>query len=267
MPAAKVHSVPAVERVFSVLECLARSRKGFTVSELGRKLSVPKSSIHLILKTMERRGYLQKNPQSGKYKFGLKLVGLTRSALDNLEMREEARPFLQALVRKTGLTAHMAVLEGNEAVLIEKVQAPGLIQLATWIGRRMEVNCTGVGKALIAFLSEQELREQVLSKGLAKHNQKTIVSINRLRRELAQIREAGYALDDEEDEIGLRCIGVPVFGEPPKVIAAISVAGTTGQLPLEQVPTLARMVKQTAAEISLQLGFGRQFEAKPSPRS
>ena len=105
----------------------------------------PKSSVHLLVGTVERRGYLQKNALSGKYCFGLKPVSLSRAALENLDLREEANPHLQALMRETGLTGHMAALEHNEVVIIEKIECPGLLRLATCIGRRLDVNCSGVG--------------------------------------------------------------------------------------------------------------------------
>jgi DNA-binding IclR family transcriptional regulator len=254
----KGYSVPAVQRALTMLEFLAQSKRGFSVSEISRKLGLPKSSTHLILGTLEARGFLQKSTQTGRYGFGLKLVSLSRNALENLDLREEARPFLQALGQSTGLGVHMAVLDRNEAVIIEKVEAPGLLKFATWIGRRLDINCTGVGKALIAFLSEDEFGEQIRTKGFARHNENTITSVARLKRELAQVRERGYAVDDEEDEIGVRCIGAPIFGDSSRTVAAISVAGTTHQIPLERVPALAAMVKQTAAAISSRLGYARR---------
>jgi len=257
MTASKAESVPSVERALRVLELLTQSKKGFSISEVSRKLTLPKSSIHLIVTTLERRGYLQRNSQTGKYYFGLKLVSLSRTAIEGLELREEAKPFLETLMRKTGLTVHMAILERSEAVIIEKIQPLGLIQIATWIGRRMDVNCTGAGKALIAFLPEDEFAREIKSKGLAKHNQKTIVSISRLRQELASIRELGYAFDDEEDEIGVRCIGAPVFDSSERIVAAISVTGTTAQISMGRVQGLAKTVKKTSAAISSQLGFGK----------
>ncbi len=252
------YSVPSIDRAFGVLELLAQSRNGFSISEISRKLKLPKSSVHLLVGTLERRGYLQKNALSGKYSFGLKLITLSRTALEGLDLREQAKPFLQTLMRKTALTVHMAVLERNEAVIIEKVECPGLLRLATWIGRRLDVNCSGVGKALIAFLSEEEFDRQFKAKGLARHNENTTVSIVKLKSELEHVRTLGYSFDDEEDEIGFRCIGAPVFDFTNQVVAAISVAGTTAQIPTDHVPELARTVKVTAAQISLQLGYGQE---------
>jgi DNA-binding IclR family transcriptional regulator len=254
MAAANISSVPSVERVLTLFEFLAHSKRGFSLSELSQKLKIPKSSVHLLLNTLERRGYLQKNLTTGQYRFGLKLLTLSRTAFDGLELRAEARPFLSALVKETGLTAHMAILEGNEAVVIEKIEAPGLVKIASWVGRRMEINCTSLGKALVAFLPSSEFDLQIKSKGFIRHNQKTITSITKLKEDLSRVREWGYAIDDEEEELGCRCIGAPIFDLHEKVVAALSVSGTTSQIPIEKIPPLARKVRRTAESISAQLG-------------
>lgn len=254
MAASKGYSVPAIDRALTVLEFLGRSKRGYSISEMSQKLRIPKSSTHLILATFERRGFLQKNRHNHRYSFGLRLLGLSRSALANLDLREEARPFLQTLMQKTGLTVHMAVLERDEAVIVEKVEAPGLVRLASWIGRRLDVNCTGVGKALISFLPSEDLDYLLRTKTFSRHNSHTIISKNALRRELTLIQQCGYALDNEEDEPGVRCIGVPVFDENHAAVAAISVVGTTSQIAMDRVPKLAAIVKQSAKRLSKQLG-------------
>jgi DNA-binding IclR family transcriptional regulator len=254
MVASNIPSVPSVERVLTLFEFLAHSRRGFSLSEISQKLKMPKSSVHLLVTTLERRGYLQKNLVTGQFRFGLKLLTLSRMAFDGLELREEARPFLSTLVRETGLTSHMAILEGNEAVVIEKIEAPGLVKIASWVGRRMEINCTSLGKALVAYLPEEEFDRQFKSKGFIRHNQRTIISISKLKEDLARVRDLRYSIDDEEEELGCRCIGAPIFDIHEKVVAAISVSGTTSQIPIEKIAPLAKKVRRTADTISAQLG-------------
>jgi len=251
----KEYSVPSIERALSVLECLAQAKRGFSLSEIGRTLRIPKSSAHLILSTLERRGFLQKNAKTGRYCFGLQLVSLSRSALENLDMRDEAKPFLCSLMQESGLTVHMAVLERDEAVIIEKVEAPGLVRLASWIGRRLDVNCTGVGKVLLAFLPDDELDYLLKTKEFARHNSRTIISKSALRRELKRIKQAGYSFDNQEDEPGVCCIGAPVFDQNGKAVAAISVAGIASQIVTDRVPILARLVTRVAGSISARLGY------------
>ncbi len=272
MGARKIYVVPSTVRAMSVLEFLARSKRGASISEISRNLELPKSSTYLVVRTLEQEGYLRRNVQSGRYYFGLRLVSLSRKVLEHLDLREIARPILTELMQQTGIIVHLAVLEGNEAVIIDRVEHPGSSAGADWVGRRLDVNCTGVGKALAAFLPDEQFEEVITAKRFARHNDNTIVTIGGLKRELAKVREHGYALDDEEDEIGVRCIGVPVFDSYQRAVAAISLAGTTDQIPLDRVRTLARALKQTASQISLRLNplrgqdFGRlNAQVQPVP--
>lgn len=255
MTALKTPSPPAVDRAISILEKLAESRSGLTLPELRQQLALPKSSVHSVLVALERRGYLHRHEKTGRYMFGLKLFGLANMALSGLDIREAAAPHLRSLMQRTRLTVHMSILERDEAVLVEKMEPPGLFRLATWMGKRMDVHCTGVGKAIIAFLPEEHLEHLLGERTLPRHNENTICSPKRLRAALAEVRSKGYAVDDEEDEIGLRCIGAPVFGPSGEVLAAISIAGTTSQITPENETALARQVKATAATISEQLGY------------
>lgn len=247
------YSVPSVTRALNILELLAQSQRGLTLSDISRRLGLPKSSTHMLIKTLEGSGYLKSSRTSGRFCFGLKLVSLSNMALENLDLREQARPFLQELMLRTGLTVHLAILEGAEAVIIEKVEAPGMLRLATWVGRRLDANSSGVGKALLAFSGDESYGPR-LSRPLARHNRNTITSPERLARELRKVRELGYAFEDEEGEIGFRCIGAPVFGSGNRAVAAISIAGATSQISNERVAKLASLVKATAQQISERLG-------------
>jgi len=255
MSASKTGKVPAVDRAFATIELLAASNGGLSISTVARRLKVPKSSVHLIMTTLEDRGYLRKDLPSHKYFIGLRLTELARVALENFELRKRSKPLMADLAAKIDLTVHMAVLDGSEAALIERIQSPGSVQLDTWVGQRMHVNCTALGKALLACLSEEEFKRTIQGRRLIKHNQYTICSIAKLRDELNRIRAAGYAVDNEEEEIGVRCIGAPIFDHTGKVIAAISAAGTTAQIPMERIEKFAKYVRETADRISLTLGY------------
>ena len=178
----KVYLVPSIDRALAVLEFLARSKRGFSISEISRNLNLPKSSTYLTLTTLVAREYLQRNTHTGKFYFGAKLVELSRRVLEHLDLREEAKPFLQALMRKTGVTVHLAVLDRSEAVIIDRVEPVGISAGADWVGRRLDINCTGVGKALVAFLSDEQFDQLITAKRFARHNDNTIVSIKALKR-------------------------------------------------------------------------------------
>lgn len=250
--------VPAIDRVLTIFEVLSQSRKGLSISEVSRTITAPKSSTHRILTTLEQRGYLQKNTITGKYRFGLRLISLSKDALESLELREEARPFLTLLMRKTGLTVHMSVLEVSEAVIIEKIEAHGLFRVATWVGKRMDVHCTATGKALLWSMDDEQLDKLIKSRSFAKHNHKTIVSLSKLKHELARCRQLGYSVSDEENELGFRCVGAPIFDCHQAVVASVSVTGISPHITMTRIPSLGKLVQQTALDISTQLGYAGQ---------
>ena len=250
--APKTQSVPALERALLILEYLAKSRHGATLSQLSRKLELPKSTSHALLLTFERCGYVHRDEQTGRYRLGTRLYALANMALSGISLRDQAAPFLQKLMRDTGLTVHLAILEQGEAVLIDRVEPPG-VHVSTWVGKRMGLHCTALGKALIAHLPEAQVEEMVRRQGLLRHNENTIASLKKLRQACDLVQQSGYAVDDEEEEIGIRCIGTPVFNGRGDVVAAISVSGSTTQV--ENVAALAVRVQETALAVSRHLGL------------
>jgi DNA-binding IclR family transcriptional regulator len=169
-------------------------------------------------------------------------------------LRQKAGPFLCELTQRTGLTAHMAILEHNEALLVAKVEPSGTLPVATWVGKRIDYHCTSLGKALIAWLGEEEIDRLVKERRMLRHNENTICTPARLKQELMRTRQAGYAVDDEEEEIGVRCVGAPVIGVSGDVEAAVSVSGSVAQIRLEDVTRLGTLVQEAAFDMSRRLG-------------
>jgi DNA-binding IclR family transcriptional regulator len=214
---------------------------------------MPKSSASYILRTLERRGYLRREAESGKYRLGLKVLSLGRQVLAGFDIGKIALPVLRSLVDRTQLTAHLAVLDHGEAVYIEKVDAPGFIKMDTWVGRRMRAHSTSVGKALVAHLSKSDVEAIVHEHGLEKRTPKTITGLSRFLAELEKVRAQGYAVDDEENSVGARCLGAPVFDSLGNVEAAVGLSGTTTQVNDSNLPKLAELVKEAARKISRQV--------------
>ena len=246
-------SVPALERGLLILEYLAKSRRGVTLSQLTRKLELPKSTAHALLLTFERCGYAVREEETGRYRLGTRVYALANMALSGISLRDQAAPFLYKLMHETGLTVHLAILEQGEAVLIDRIEPPGAPKLATWLGKRMGLHCTSLGKALIAHLPEAEVEELVKMQGLLRHNENTIASLKKLRAACEAVQQSGYSIDDEEEEIGIRCVGAPVLDGKREVVAAISVSGSSTQL--DNIPVFASRVKEAALEISRHLGL------------
>ncbi len=252
---AEDNSSTAVERALAILEAISERAGGLTNSELSRKLAIPKSSASYILRALEGRGYLRRERNTGRYRLGLKVLSLSRGVLSGLDIRELALPVLRQLVERSSLTAHLAILDHGDAVYIERVEAPGFIKMNTWVGRRMPIYSTSVGKALVAYLPENEVKALLKERGMQKRTPRTITVCARFLQELARVREQGYAVDDEENSLGVRCVAAPVFDRQGQVTASLGVSGTTGQIDLVHLPKVAELVKEAARKVSQQLGY------------
>src|SRR3954465_11476784 len=207
MPHKQENPSVAVERALGMLEAVAQEPDGLSNAEISRKLQIPKSSASYILRTLEQQNYLNRDDQSGKYRVGLKILSLSRGALSGIDVREVALPIMRRLVDKTNLTCHLAILDGPEAVYIEKVEPTGFIRMDTWVGRRMRVHATSVGKSLVAHISSERLEKMIAERSMEKRTPKTITTLPRLLKELEKVRTQGYAVDDEENNLGARCLG------------------------------------------------------------
>ena len=251
----KTTSAPAVERALDIFELISSSRAGLTLSDLSSSLGAPKSSVHYLLNTLLRRGYLYRNEVTNRLLLSLKILTLHNAALGCIELRRYAAPYLFRLMESCGLTVHLAVLESDEVVLVEKLNPPGVARVATWVGKRMDLHCTGVGKAIMAYLPEEQFERLSRERGFVRYNDNTMIARRRLVDEIARIRKCGYVLEDEEGEIGFRCVGCPIFDREGRITAAISVAGTTAQITPENVVLLSKSVKKAADAISRRIGF------------
>lgn len=252
MPAVKTRTVPSLDKAINILELLTQSRAGLSLPELVAEAQLPKSSIHYLLVTLERRGYVERSDRTGRYLLGQKLFVLANSALAGMGLSHCATPHLSALRMRTGLTVHMAILEQNEAVVIAKQSAPR-DAVASWVGKRMELHCTGLGKVLLAYQTPEAIDRLLSEHRLGRHNENTIVNPKRLREDLSRVEQLGYALDDEEDEIGVRCIGMPVFVNGKTPVAAISLAGTTNEICPENFNSLVAEMKRAASTLCWQM--------------
>jgi DNA-binding IclR family transcriptional regulator len=251
----KDSSSTAVERTLLILEAAAQREGGMSNAEFSRKLGIPKSSASYILRTLEQHGYLRRDGEAGRYRLGMKVLSLSRAALSGVDVREVALPVMRHLVDRIHITTHLAILDHNEAVYVGKVEAPGFIKMNTWIGCRMEVHSTAVGKALLAYLDPKQRDAILRRRGLKKLTTHTITTVPRLLQEYERVRQLGYAIDDEENSLGARCVGAPVFNAEGMVEAAIASTGTVSDVPQDAIPHVADMVKEAARRISHQIGY------------
>ena len=255
MPRKEENPSVAVERALGMLEAIALESEGLSNAEISRKLQIPKSSASYILRTLEKQNYLNRDPDTGKYRVGLKILSLSRGALSGIDVREVALPIMRQLMEKTNLTCHLAILDGPEAVYIEKIEPQGFIRMDTWVGRRMRVHATSVGKALAAYIPQERLEKILAERAMERRTPKTITTVPRLLKELEKVRASGYAVDDEENNLGARCLGAPIFNQHGLVEASLGLSGTINQVNAQTMPRIVEALKDAARHISMQLGF------------
>lgn len=257
-PSGARSQVGSVERALTILELLADRRDGLTASDLSRRARIPKSTLSYILRTLVGRGYVRRDVESGLHTLGIRLLSLGGQAMQSMELREVAMPHLRQISERTRLDAHLAILDHGDAVYIERVESPGFIKMATWIGRRMTPHITAVGKALICQHEKHEVQEIFKLHHIKPATPKTITTLSHLLTDLADTRRRGFSIDDEENEARVRCIAAPVVAATGEVVAAIGVSGTVGQIDDEGITRIGNLVRSAALRMSAQLGGSRR---------
>ena len=244
-----------MDKALNTLDFLAIFGGQAGVRELAEYLGTNKSSTHRLLTTLERHGYVAQDPITGKYQLGMRVFEAGAVVLSQMNLRAAARPHLERLARESGEVVHLAVENGGQCVYVDKVEGPQAISMASQLGWRKPLYCTGVGKAMLAHLPQPRI-DQVLRAGqLRPLTPNTVTDPDRLAAELEEVRTTGIAYDREEIEVGLRCVAAPIRGANGRVVAAISVAGPAARFGPERLPRLAQLVGSTAEAISRDLAF------------
>ena len=247
-------AVASVERALTILELLAERQQGLTTSEISRRAKIPKSSASYLLRTLAARGYLRRDPETGQFTPGIRMLSLGGQAVQGMQLRDVALPYLRQIAERTRLDSHLAVLDHGDAVYVERIESSGFIKMAIWVGKRVAPQVTAIGKALICYLDRREIQEIVGTHQVTPVSAKTIVSLPHLLEELALTRQRGFAFDDEEHALGVRCIAAPVLAASGEVVAAIGVSATVSQINDDYVPVLGNILRNASIKFSAQLG-------------
>jgi len=251
--------VQTIERASSILDILGQSPQGISIRELSTKIKLPKGTTHRLLSSLAYFGYVHQDPKTRNYLLGLKLVELGQLLLSQLDLRKEAEPFLRDLAERTKETVHLVFLDRNEIVYIDKVetdQHTSGLRMASRVGLRNPAHSSAVGKVLLAHFTEEELKNFIKEKGLTKRTENTIADPTQLKEHLKSVRAQGYAIDDEENEKGIRCVAAPIYNEVGKPVAAISISGPAFRITKKVIQeSLKKEVMETALKVSQRLGF------------
>ncbi|WP_208590533.1 IclR family transcriptional regulator [Gracilibacillus suaedae] len=248
--------VQSVERTLSILEILSAHPEGLSIANLSKELSLAKSTVHRLLSTLMTNGYVQQDEQTGHYRLGIQCLVLASSLLNQLDIRKVAKEALHNLAKSSGEVVHLCIHDNNEVVYIDKVESDQTLRMYSQIGRRALMHCTGVGKALLSGFTQEQLDHLIAEKGLPKFTETTITDKANLQKELREIQDRGYAIDEQEHEKGIRCIAAPIYDHDGNVVAAISIAGPADRVTKERVKEdLAQAILTQSKQISAKLGY------------
>ena len=245
--------VPALDKTMRICAYLGEAGRA-SFSQIQQALDLPKSSTHTLLGALVMHGLLRQD-HDGKYWLGLRWYELGNQAVASFDIKREAMPILYELREKTHLTCHLGVLQEREAIYLAKLESPQSVIVKSWEGRRVQLHCSALGKALLAWKDDAELDLIFPQESLPIYNASTPATRSELKKLLAQTRERGWAIDNGEEVPEVRCIAAPVRDARGVVMAAISVSGVGFQIPDSRLDELAILVRAAGIALSRLLGF------------
>ena len=252
---AETPSVQSLERAFDLLEILCRSRGGATIAALSAQTGLHKSTVHRLLGTMAGRGYVTQDSASSSYHAGMKLCELSSYITENFDIVERARATMERLARETGETVHLVMREQNEIVYVHKVDSVhSAIRMFSRIGMRRPLFCTGVGKAILATLPEDEVQAVWQASDVRAYTEHTIVEARAFTQELANIRHVGYARDNEENELGVQCVAAAIPDYTGRASYAMSISAPVSRMSSSRIGELQGLLRAACGSISAALG-------------
>ncbi len=251
----EVYRVKSIEKAMQMLELFTANQPELSLGELSKALGVHKSTAYRIAVTLVEGGLLRWNPGKGTYALGLKILNLSSSLMNSLELRTQARPHLEKLVGEVNETVHLAVLDQDEAVYIDKLEAVRGIRIFSDVGKRAPCHCTALGKVLLAELPTEKVRSILERRGMKSYTPNTITSIEAFLEHLEQVRVRGYALDLEEHEPLVYCIAVPIKDYSRQIIASLSMTMIIKDFSENILERFIPVMLEAGANISRDMGY------------
>ncbi len=240
----------------NILSHYTRETPALTLTEITKATNLNKTTVYRILTTLENSGYLIRDPDTKRYRPGLKVLQLGFASISSLEVRQVARIYLEQLSQQVSETVSLSVLDGPDIIYVDRVRNQGIVGVVLGIGSRLPAHCASMGKAMLAHLPSAELRQYLDEVVLEPCTPKSLGDRQALESELALVRKQGYAINDEELELGLRAVAAPIWDNSKRVVAAVNITGFTSSISQERlVGELAESVHNTAAQITQALGY------------
>jgi len=247
--------IQSIKRAVQILNSFTLKKNELGVTELSERLNLHKSTVHRILVTLEDEGFVVKDQVSQKYRLGIKLFELGHIVKEQMEIRNYALPIMKELAQKTEESIDLNILSDGKRVSIEKIESPHDVRRIIQLGKSLPLHCGGSGKALLAFLPDEEVDKIIRKEKFIPFGPNTITDPTKLKEHLKEIRKNGYAISFEERILGSASVAAPILDYKGKVVASLSVSGPTTRFAKKKVPILISLVKEAAQKISASLGY------------
>jgi IclR family acetate operon transcriptional repressor len=246
--------VQSVDRALLIIETLAEDDEGYRLSDLAVRTGLSTSTVHRLLATLEKRRFVQFDRYESKWHVGAQSFAVGATFARRRNFVAQAMPYLRKLRDQTRETANLAVVDDESIIVLTRMESREIMRSLTKVGGRVAMVASGVGKAVLATYSDDDVNAIIRRQGMPRLTEKSIVRPSELFKELEAIRRQGYAVDDEEARIGLRCVAAVVYSDCSEPLAAISVSGMASRVTRERLPALGRIVREVAAELTAALG-------------
>lgn len=243
------NTVQSLIRAVDILDLISSQKKGISVTEIANQLELHKSTAYRILQTLEYKNYVKKDEHK-RYKVGKRVIEIGNQALNNIDLRQEMRPFLQKLGEITKETVHLGILDDFKVFYIDKVETSHTIRMYSSIGKGGPLYCTGIGKALLAFSDQKYIDRFLKEVEFVNYTDNTITNKKDLISELEKIKKRGYATDNMEHEDNIRCVASPIFDYSGKLIAAVSISAPAQRMTMERITELSKLLVDYSQKMS-----------------
>jgi IclR family acetate operon transcriptional repressor len=246
--------VQSLTRGLTILERLSELEGGATLTDVAQRVGLAASTTHRLLNTLEKMGYVHQSGELGLWTIGITAFTVGSAFISNRDFAIQSHGYLRRLMEQSGETANLSILDGFDVVFIGQVQCREIMRMIVKLGSRHPIHASGSGKAILAALPDDTIQDLLAKHGLPRHTEHTIVTPDGLWNAIKLIRKHGYAYDDEEHALGLRCVAAAVYDEYAEPLGAISLAGPLSRLTDERIRALGPLVARTAAEITARMG-------------
>jgi IclR family KDG regulon transcriptional repressor len=247
-------SVRAVERALDILLCFTRDEPTRSLTQIAETVRMSKTTVHRLLATLENKRFITRDQVTGFYRLGLRFIEMASLVLQDVELHRWAQPYLHKLSTQFGETVDLSILDGSDVIYLDVVESPQRLKLAAAVGQRLPAFCTASGKALLAFLPEDQIRK-ILGENLTRYTDCTPVSISDILSELRVTAERGYAVSEQEYERDINAVAAPIFDADHHPIASIAIVGPSFRLTKDRLPELGESIRRMTQLISNEVGL------------